>query len=1005
MTGQWKWCVAILSGALLSAPCLVAQESGGTVTGRVTDKASGAGVPQARVQVNGTTIRVVTNDSGYYRLRRVPAGSQSLLAVRLGYTSSSVTVAVTDGAVVTADLFLTAASVTLTTIQVTSTGRSEESREVATLTPQLTPDSLILAAAPNFASVLEGSAPGVQVTQPSGTTGTGAKIRIRGATSVSLSNEPLMVIDGIEVDNNPQATFTTVGVGGQGTSRVNDINPDDIETIQTLQGPAATGLYGTAAANGVIVITTKRGQSGRMHWDAFVENGEIHDDNNYPADFTSYSLVHGSVTRTNCQIFQATLAAAAGGCAIDSVASFSPLRSSVTPIRVGRRQEYNLATSGGSDVNTYFVSGDYQLENGTNVSNQLQQTNSRANFTTRPRSDLTLSFSGGYVASNTRLPQNDNDILGDLSTGLLGGGIGGVAHNYGYLGATNPSTSDQIQTFSDIQRWTPSLNIAYQPLSWLSANTTGGFDIVDQDDQQGVQPNVVKFANDPLGFRVRDRLETETYTINSNVSANAQLPFGIVSTSTVGGSWRRNLFTGNYADGFGLTGGANSLTAVSTLQAVSEINQDNRTLGGFVQQQFAWREKLYLNAGLRLDKNSSTGFAAGTTEYPTGSVAYVLSDEPWFPKGAVLSALKLRAAVGQSGLHPSFLNALVFKNPVPAVTGLGTSVAAFTAGNPGNPDLKPERTTEVETGFDLSLARDRLTISTTYFDKHTQDALVQQVLVPSIGDTNFRWINIGKVRNRGLEMQVTAVPLDFKAVNFTVTGNFTTIENRLQQLGAINGQQIQPIIFGFNTNTQEMAQGFPLGGYWQVPYTYADKNHDGIIESNEVSLVGSTPKYMGSSSPTALAGFTPSLTLFRVIKVSSLFDFQGGQKLYNATQLYRDAIIHNSQLDYFKTGDLAGEAGVIAAEDLGSTAGYIQDATFWKWREASVSVLLPSAWVHRIAARGVTLTVAARNMRTWTNYKGLDPEITSGGASNFLLADFLTQPPVRYYTFRVTLNY
>jgi TonB-dependent SusC/RagA subfamily outer membrane receptor len=969
----------------------------GTVTGRVTDKASGGGISSVQITVAGTAIRTLSNDSGFFRIRSVPVGPQSIRAIRLGFSANTGAVTVTDGGTVNVDISLIAASVTLSQVVVTGTGQTQESRQAAVMTPSITPDSMILAAAPNFASVLEGSAPGVQVTQSSGTTGAGAKIRIRGASSVSLSNEPLLVIDGVEVNENPLAFGAnpiSLGVGGQQPSRINDINPDDIESVQTLQGPAATGLYGTAAANGVIVITTKRGTAGRQHWDGFVENGELHDDNNYPSNFS------GSDTAGNfCALIL--------GCTPSSIISFNPLRQSpITPIRTGRRQEYNLSTSGGSDVNQYFISGDYQLENGTDNVNQLQKTNARANFTTRPRQDLSLSFSGGYIASNTRFPQNDNNSLGVMGEALLGTPPGTVANNYGWFGGTiNPYVISNIRTFEDIQRWTPSLNASYQPLSWLTATATGGFDIVNQDDNDGVAPNVVPPGNGNLtsGFRNRNQLETETYTINTNVSAVAHLPADITSTSTVGGSWRRNLETGTYTIGFGLTGGSFSDAGVSKLIQVSEINQDNRVLGGFLQQQFSWRDKLFLTAGARLDKNSSTGVAAGTTAYPTGSLAYVLSDEPWFPKGDILTALKLRAAVGQSGLHPDFLDALQFKNPVATAIAGGGTEPAFTAGNPGNIDLKPERTTEIETGLDMSLLRDRLTLGLTYYDKHTQDALIQQVLVGSIGDTDFRWINVGKVRNRGLELQTTANVLQMKIVNFSVTGSFSTLENRLQELGSVNGQQIQPIIFGLGGASQEHAQGFPLGGYWQQPYTYKDLNHDGIIEPNEVT-VSPNRAYLGSSLPTELASLSPQLTVFKIIRLSSLFDFQGGNKLYNATSDFRCGKFLNCAID-FEKGNLAQQAAAVADAIDNTQAGYIEDATFWKWREAAISLLVPPEYARRIFARGATITFAARNLRVWTKYTGLDPELSQSGASNFTAADFLTQPPVRYYTFRVTLNY
>jgi TonB-dependent SusC/RagA subfamily outer membrane receptor len=975
----------------------------GTVTGRVTDKASGSGIPNVQISVNGMAIRAQTNDSGFFRLRSVPAGAQTIRAIRLGYSANTGLVSVADGGTANVDLALTAASVTLSQVVITGTGQTQESRQSAVMTPTITPDSLNLAAAPNFASVLEGSAPGVQVVQSSGTSGAGARIRVRGASSVSLSNEPLLVIDGVEVNENPLAFGAnplSLAVGGQQPSRINDVNPDDIESVQTLQGPAATGLYGTAAANGVIVITTKRGQAGRQHWDGFVENGEIHDDNNYPSDFTGSDSTGGF-----CFIFVQNI----GGCngPITKVQSFNPLRQSpISPIRTGRRQEYNLSTSGGSDVNQYFVAGDYQLEDGTDNVNQLQKTNARANFTTRPRQDLSISFSGGYIASNTRFPQNDNNSLGVMGEALLGSPPGIAANNYGWFGGTiNPAVISHLRTFQDIQRWTPSLNASYQPLSWLTATVTGGFDIVNQDDNDGVQPNIVPPGNGNLtsGFRNRNQLETETYTINSNLTAVAHLPADITSTSTVGGSWRRNLLTGTYTIGFGLSGGSFSDAGVSKLIQVSEVNQDNRVLGGFLQQQFGWRDKLFLTGGVRLDKNSSTGVAAGTTAYPTGSIAYVVSDEPWFPKSNIVTALKLRAAIGQSGLHPNFLDALTFKNPViSAIVGGGTE-PAFTAGNPGNINLKPERTTEVETGLDLSVLRDRLTVGLTYFDKHTQDALIQQVLVGSIGDTDFRWINVGKVRNRGLEIQTTANVLQMKLVNFSVTGTFSTLENRLQELGSINGQQIQPIIFGLGAASQEHAQGFPLGGYWQQPYTYADKNHDGIIEPNEIT-VSPNRAYLGSSLPTELASLSPQITIWRIIKVSSLFDFQGGNKLYNATGDFRCGKFLNCSIDYIK-GPLADQARAAADAFYNTQAGYIEDATFWKWREAAISLLVPPEYARHIFARGATITFAARNLRVWTKYTGLDPELSQSGATNFTSADFLTQPPVRYYTVRVTLNY
>src|SRR5581483_7161601 len=188
---------------------------------------------------------------------------------------------------------------------------------------------------------------------------------------------------------------------------------------------------------------------------------------------------------------------------------------------------------------------------------------------------------------------------------------------------------------------------------------------------------------------------------------------------------------------------------------------------------------------------------------------------------------------------------------------------------------------------------------------------------------------------------------------------------------------------------QRHTPGFPLGGYWQQPYTYADKNHNGIITPDEVT-VSPNFSYLGSSLPTELASLAPQLTLFRIIKISSLFDFQGGNKLYNATNDFRCGKFLNCQIDVQK-GPLSQQAAAFADAVYNTQAGYIEDATFWKWREAAISLLLPPEYARKIFARGATITFAARNLRVWTKYTGLDPELSQSGATNFTSADFLTQ--------------
>jgi len=986
----------IAAGLAFGPAALLAQD--GTVTGRVTDKATGAGVSSAQVRVVGGTAVTVTNDSGYYRLHKVPLGPQTVRALRLGYAASSVTVTVTAGPEVRADIALMSAAAILTTQTITATGQKEEARQTAVYVPSISPDSINLAASPNMASVLESEIPGVTVEQSSGTVGTGVRVRIRGSNSVSLSNEPLIVIDGVEVANSEtgfnQGSGLNLGVGGQEPSRLNDLDPNEIESVETLQGPAATGLYGTAAANGVLVITTKRGKPGKPVFDLHISNGTLRDENPYPA---SYGSGNG------CGVLLIGL----GACTtIDSVYSYNPFfQAANSPLRIGRDQQYGLNVSGGSDVNSYFISGNYQRTDGTLNTNMLEKTNSRANYSARPTDDLSLNFSSGYVYSNTRFPQNDNNVLGVISEELLSPGTPANG-NDGYFGAVNPTQTLHIHTFQEIQRFMPALNIAYDPLKWLDVIATGGFDISSQNDNQWVDPNSVQFGSYPLGSANDNRLQTQSYTLSTVATAHFDLPAKFTTSTSIGATWRRTLTDGNFGFGYGLVAGTSSLHGVTQLFAVDEETDDERTLGGFLQEQVGWRGKMFLTGGVRVDKTSTQGPSAGDTYYPEVNGAWDISDEEFFPKQPVVSTVKLRAALGQSGLRPSLYNALTYYNPSsvtlsgpPAIATTSSSVGGFTTGGVGDPNLKPERTTEWEVGADFGLIKDRFNGSVTYYHKNSTDALVAVPLYPSIGSATSEYENLGSVLNRGLELQIGGKVIDFGFVRLDFTASYATLENFLESLGANQS----PIVFGLGGATQRMTPGYQLGAYFQQTYTYTTPTNGILTPANMTYSAQS--EFVGNDIPTHTATFAPSLTIFKWLKVGSLFDFRGGYKLYNATADFRCGRFLNCASDYDLNAPLSVQAASLADATQGSVAGYIVNARFWKWREASITAILPSEWATFIRARTASLTFAARNLRTWTNYTGLDPEVSEYGQDNFTSADFLTQPPVRYYTVRFNLTY
>jgi TonB-dependent SusC/RagA subfamily outer membrane receptor len=439
--------VSGLALALLGAVSLRAQEATGIVTGRVVGTGAGGGpLETARVSVVGTNLATATNREGVYTLRGVPAGSHNIRVIRLGYSQRTLPVTVAAGQTATLDFSLEPAPYTLEEITTTSTGEArklEVGNTINTLQVNTLVDRLPLR---DVAQILGGRAPGVQVLPSSGTTGGGNRIRIRGNNSVSLSNEPLFVIDGVRINSaNGAMQF---GVGGQAASRLNDINPEDISDITILKGPSASAIYGTGSSNGVVLITTKRGVAGRARWNVYTEQGILKDTKDYASNYFGTSSADAiPASNTRCLLFQTAL----GTCSIVAVHSFNPMENdSTTPLATGRRQQYGGSVSGGTDVVQYFVSGEWEGESSPmrmpereqlrilNASgrtelredeinpNFLSRYSLRANtnFVLSPKASAAVNI--GYVNSGTRFPQNDNNILGVLSSGLNGDGRGGV---------------------------------------------------------------------------------------------------------------------------------------------------------------------------------------------------------------------------------------------------------------------------------------------------------------------------------------------------------------------------------------------------------------------------------------------------------------------------------------------------------------------------------------------------------------------------------------------------
>jgi hypothetical protein len=388
-----------------------------------------------------------------------------------------------------------------------------------------------------------------------------------------------------------------------------------------------------------------------------------------------------------------------------------------------------------------------------------------------------------------------------------------------------------------------------------------------------------------------------------------------------------------------------------------------------------------------------------------------MSEESYFPKLAAISSFRLRTALGSAGQNPGYLAAEHYFTPV-AVTIQGAEVPAITVGGAGNPDLRPERSTEWEGGFDLGLFSDRVNLEYTHYNKITEDALVNVNLAPSLGSSTNRYRNLGRVRNYGDEALLRAALFDGQRVKLDLTVNGSWNSNRLEVLGVDDqGRPIPPFTSGFD-DIQIYKEGLPLGGYYAKPITSVDDvNRDGLIACPDGPgsagceyTVADSATYLGSPFPAVEITVMPSLSIGQFLRVTATLDHRGGQKLYNSTAQFR-TLLQTAPGWQNPTSDNLFAQAVSQATFYGEYGGDIESSAFTKLREVAVTLSLPKSLAARAGAAAANLTLAGRNLKTWTNYSGLDPEANALAQRNFSTADFLTAPQVRFFTVRLALSF
>ncbi|MDB4879651.1 MAG: putative outer membrane protein [Gemmatimonadetes bacterium] len=993
----------------------------GSITGRVTESATGQPVAFAQVTVSGTQLRRNTDAAGRFTFTGVPAGGHRVEVRRVGFAPGTRAVTVVDGGTVTADVVLTATPTTLAEVLTTVTGeQSRASMGVAISTVRA--DSVIREAPVfNVADLLNSRVPGAVIMGQNGFAGTVSPIRLRGLNSFTLSNNPIIIVDGARIESTQSADANTVNflqIGGNanGSSRLGDLDMNEIESIDVVKGPAAATLYGTDAANGVLVIRTKRGRAGALRWDGHASYGISSQDTTvFPESYYGF----GKSVATGAPVRCPLTAVAAGTCVQDSVTRFSPLKDgATTPISTGHVMNYGLQASGGTGQFKYMfsVGGDNELgwlrmplveqerilatQGLPEIAdtqlrpNRNERLNLRANVSTSFGEKGEVTLSNGYVS---RYFQN-------MSIAAFQFGYYGLGYNdpvsHGYGSGVQIGDYFQVRTSDNLTRYTTSLAGTYRPASWLSTRATLGLDYSnDQIDNLQLTGQGPAGAG-RTGTRTLGNNGITQYSFDAGATASKQLTSALGSRTSAGLQYNRRSQLYAAQSGTGLPPGSQTVIGAAAL-TVTELHNDAVVVGTYLEEQISWRERLFLSGAVRIDGASTFGRDLNSAAYPKLSLSWLASDEPWLPRVPGLGSLRLRLAYGSSGVQPPSTAGLSILSLVTTSVG-GTTASGVVPGTYGNPAIGPERQTELEGGVDLEAWGGRLRTEITGYSRKSTDALVQ-VPIPASAGGGAMLRNVGSVGNRGLEGLVTLRVIDRAALALDLTVNGSANKNELL---AVN-PDAPPGFFastGFQASRHRV--GYPLHGLWQRPIiSYADANNDGIIVPPEI-VVGDTEVYLGPASPTRNIATTASLGLWRdAVRLTAEVDRHSGYMRLNGAGFQQCALslvcagVAQRGPETIEM-QVATQAYAKAATDY----GFISDGSFTRLREVSATLRIPERLLAGVRSSRGSLTLSGRNLKLWSKWQGTDPETSQLTGFDQPYASSVP-PPTRYFIARVNLSY
>jgi TonB-dependent starch-binding outer membrane protein SusC len=995
-----KFLLGFASALLLLSSTAYAQER--TVSGKVSSAEDGSSLPGVNVVIKGTTAGTVTDADGNYKLN-VPLGGGSLVFSFIGL--QSIDIVIGERSVVDVSLALDVTQ--LSEVVVTGYGTTLK-KEFSGVTSTVNAADIAKLPILSASQALQGQAAGVFVTQNSGAPGGGISVRVRGQTSINASNDPLYVIDGVPVI---AGDLTQNGFGGQEQSALAGINPNDIASMEVLKDASSAAIYGSRAANGVVLITTKRGQKGGSQINLTAWTGWSEPTNTVKPVSAQQWIDVNNEARANdglparVNFDPDPLVAQWGWDGETNVDWVDEI------FRTARTSEYQLNISGGDQKTRYYFSGSYWDEDGVIIASNYKRGTLRLNLD-HQASKLFSFGTSLFVSSdlNNRI-QNDNNIYGIYSAAILTPSYRGIRDENGEFIDALPGFNTNAVRDANLPRYDNKTNkfignvyTNFNLLEGLDFRTDFSMDynqLTEDHYNPATTPQGRPEGNGNFEFRA-----VSTWIIEPTLRYSKKIADLHSINAVAGMTFQDRKDFRNSVVGVGFARETLTyLNSAATISTGGSFRTDYKFNSVFGRLNYSYNEKYLASVTVRQDGSSRFGANNKFATFYAASLGWNFSEESFMDGISWLDLGKLRASYGTTG------NDGIGNFPWQAAWTGGSNYidqAAFSPTQIANPDLKWETTATLDVGIEMALFQSRLNLNVGYFDRKTTDLLYTFPLPQTTGFTSV-FQNVGEMSNKGLEIDISGVVLNTGGFKWNISANGTFLKNEVVKL-----VDNEPILQGF---ASAIIVGQPLNTFYGLKFLgvdpangqsiFEDVNGDGSITTTDDNQI------IGDAQPDFIGGFTNQFT-YKGFSLDVLFQFVQGVDIYNNTQQFSlnpgntFGLTEEINRRWKQPGDVTDipRASTLSGLNASDNSRFLSDGAYLRMKNIALAYDLPSKLVSKAKLRSARIFVTGQNLLTFTGYSGADPEISVfANTSTAAGTDFLTQPQNKMYSVGVTLGF